>query len=331
MSQNLRLPVFDNIKFILIVLVIYCHLINVGLAVPWKVYQIIYSFHMPLFVLISGFFTNKDKPPLKFWDQTLNFGLLFIVFNLVTIYIYIYLCDKPPVDYPYVPSFALWYLLCMIYWRTMIWCIPDRILKSKFFFISVLCISVIPSIWYVNYLAVSRFLSFAPYFLIGWYLRNTDIVSRLSKLKVWQKSVVIAGGVISCFYAIRIPTGIFWGYEPLSMDFYQIIIFKVSAWVIAIVNSMTLFIIVPKTFSISEGRHTLAYYLLHTLILFPVVYYIAKLLPQNYFITVMVLLITLGILALLRRINWIDKALGIKPIETVMNHMRKNKSCNTSI
>ncbi len=64
---------------------------------------------------------------------------------------------------------------------------------------------------------------------------------------------------------------------------------------------------------------------------FPVVYYIAKLLPQNYFITVVVLLITLGILTLLRRINWIDKALGIKPIETVMNHMGKNKSCNTSI
>lgn len=87
--QHKRLPIFDNVKFILIVLVIYCHLINVGFAVPWKVYQIIYSFHMPLFVLISGFFTDKDKPALKYWDVTLNFAFLFVVFNLVTIYIYI--------------------------------------------------------------------------------------------------------------------------------------------------------------------------------------------------------------------------------------------------
>ena len=322
MSQNLRLPVFDNIKFLLIVLVIYCHLINVGLAVPWKVYQIIYSFHMPLFVLISGFFTNKNKPPLKFWDQTLNFGLLFIVFNLVTIYIYIYLCDKPPGSYPYIPSFALWYLLCMIYWRTMIWCIPNRILKSKIFFVSVLVLSVIPSIWYVNYLAFSRFLSFAPYFLIGWYLRDTDVVTRISTLSTWKKAVVIMAAAICCICATKIPTGIFWGHEPLQLEIYRTIIYKAAAWLIAIVNSLALFIIVPKTFSIGEGRHTLAYYLLHTLLLFPVLYYVARLLPSNYFVTAAVLLLTLAVLAGLRRISWIKKLLSLKPMET-LNKLRR--------
>ena len=56
-SRNGRL---DSIKFFLIILVAFGHLIessnrgDVGTAL----YSIIYAFHMPLFVLLSGYFTN---------------------------------------------------------------------------------------------------------------------------------------------------------------------------------------------------------------------------------------------------------------------------------
>ena len=204
----------------------------------------------------------------------------------------------------------------------MIWCIPNRILKSNVFFISILVLSVIPSIWYVNYLAFSRFLSFAPYFLIGWYLRDTDVITRISGLKAWNKLAVIVAAMLSCLCVTRIPIGILWGFEPLHLGIYKIIIFKVAAWLIAIINSIALFIIAPKTFSIGEGRHTLAYYLLHTLILFPVLYYVARLLPKNYFVTAAVLLLTLAVLAELRRINWIKRLLALKPME-MLNKLRR--------
>lgn len=251
--QN-RQPIFDNVKFILIVMVIYCHLINVGLAVPWNVYKIIYSFHMPLFVIISGFFTDKDKPAIKYWDVTLNFSLLFAVFNLVTIFIYILICDQPPIKYPYIPSFALWYLLCMIYWRTLIWCIPNKILKSKIFFVCILAISILPSIYYINYFAISRCLSFAPYFLIGWCLRGLDIVQWLNKIKLWQKCGIVILAIIGCLMATKIPIDIFWGHEPVEFEVINIIILKFIAMIIAIVNSIALFIIIPKSLNISEGK-----------------------------------------------------------------------------
>lgn len=321
--QHKRLPIFDNVKFILIVLVIYCHLINVGFAVPWKVYQIIYSFHMPLFVLISGFFTDKDKPALKYWDVTLNFAFLFVVFNLVTIYIYIYLCDQPPVKYPYIPSFALWYLLCMIYWRTLVWCIPNRILKSKLFFILVLAISILPSVYYLNYFALSRCLSFAPYFLVGWYLRNFDVITWLQKLNTWLKIGIVISAVIGCLFATKIPISIFWGHEPTDIDFIRLIIFKGFAWIIAILNSIALFLIIPRSLNFSEGQHTLSYYLIHTLILFPILDYISKLLPSNYLLTLLVLLVTLTIIAAIRRIKIIDRLLRIRPMDLLGKHNNK--------
>ena len=56
-SRNGRL---DSIKFFLIILVAFGHLIessNRGDA-GTALYSIIYAFHMPLFVLLSGYFTN---------------------------------------------------------------------------------------------------------------------------------------------------------------------------------------------------------------------------------------------------------------------------------
>lgn len=60
----------DGLKFILIVLVILGHSINVfGLEkdIPTQyIFQWIYLFHMPLFALLSGYFVNSSKNLKKF-------------------------------------------------------------------------------------------------------------------------------------------------------------------------------------------------------------------------------------------------------------------------
>lgn len=57
----------DGIKWLLIVLVTFGHVIEPALSNPIanKLYSIIYIFHMPLFVFISGYYANvKDKEKL---------------------------------------------------------------------------------------------------------------------------------------------------------------------------------------------------------------------------------------------------------------------------
>jgi fucose 4-O-acetylase-like acetyltransferase len=55
---------FDNLKFILIILVVFGHLIEryINQSIYLKVIFInIYLFHMPLFIFISGYFTKSIK------------------------------------------------------------------------------------------------------------------------------------------------------------------------------------------------------------------------------------------------------------------------------
>lgn len=57
----------DGIKWLLIVLVTFGHVIEPALSNPIanKLYSIIYIFHMPLFVFISGYYANvKNKEKL---------------------------------------------------------------------------------------------------------------------------------------------------------------------------------------------------------------------------------------------------------------------------
>lgn len=60
MKENARIIEYDYIKGILIFLVIWGHFIQfVGVEVNNPVHVWIYSFHMPLFIFISGFFSQK--------------------------------------------------------------------------------------------------------------------------------------------------------------------------------------------------------------------------------------------------------------------------------
>lgn len=66
----------DGTKFFLICLVVICHLmqgVRYTNPVFQCVYSVVYSFHMPLFVLLSGFFFHKTAA--KYIHKS-NLGLL---------------------------------------------------------------------------------------------------------------------------------------------------------------------------------------------------------------------------------------------------------------
>ncbi len=60
--MNQRLYKFDNIRFLLMFLVILGHLLEViHSEVGSQLYRVIYSFHMPLFIFVSGYFAKYDR------------------------------------------------------------------------------------------------------------------------------------------------------------------------------------------------------------------------------------------------------------------------------
>lgn len=101
----------DGIKWLLIVLVTFGHVIEPALSNPIanKLYSIIYIFHMPLFVFISGYYANvKDK------EKLISKGIMLLETFLVVMIpqCFYYGSIIPLLN----PENSGWYLISLITW-----------------------------------------------------------------------------------------------------------------------------------------------------------------------------------------------------------------------
>ena len=89
-AKKQRLYGYDNIKFILIFLVVLGHLLEVSSPFPGKdvLYKLIYSCHMPVFIFISGFFAKFHSSKIVFHQiyPYVLFQGLYIAFHYIVLY-----------------------------------------------------------------------------------------------------------------------------------------------------------------------------------------------------------------------------------------------------
>lgn len=176
-TRNYKL---DALKMCLIVLVIFGHIplldgfIDLYLPGNYDYMTMhamkgIYAFHMPLFVMLSGYFTRQKTLGVQFF-KSLKLLRLFVVFQIIDIFIKSVLLGETFcwLDALY-PCFALWYLLCLFYWRMLLSIIPQKwnpkCIVAISFFISI----AIGFIKIDGIMGLHRFFSFMPYFMIGHY------------------------------------------------------------------------------------------------------------------------------------------------------------------
>ncbi|EAD8587403.1 acyltransferase family protein, partial [Listeria monocytogenes] len=88
---------FDNAKFILIFLVVFGHFLQTFIADYAGVrvlYIYIYTFHMPAFVLISGFFAKSFGKPGYLKKTMKKLILPYVFFQLIYSIFYYFLLSK---------------------------------------------------------------------------------------------------------------------------------------------------------------------------------------------------------------------------------------------
>ncbi|HIH7688637.1 TPA: acyltransferase family protein, partial [Staphylococcus aureus] len=108
---------FDNARAILILLVVFGHMLQPytsGDKYLSALYLVIYSFHMPTFLFISGYFAkNIDKP---YYLEKISKRLIvpyMIFFAFFSIYYFLTgKSDELQLD-PFNPVFALWFLITL--------------------------------------------------------------------------------------------------------------------------------------------------------------------------------------------------------------------------
>ena len=180
MEMKTRNYKLDALKMCLIVSVIFGHIPLLGgllnLSLPngydfltLHVMKGIYAFHMPLFVMISGYFT-RSKPPGTQFMKSLKLLRLFVVFQAIDILIRHVLLGETFLSVRWLyPCFALWYLLCLFYWRMLISVIPQGWNPGPVVALSFLISIAVGFTDIDGIMGLHRFFSFMPYFMIGHY------------------------------------------------------------------------------------------------------------------------------------------------------------------
>lgn len=187
-----RLYGYDNIKCILIFLVVLAHLMEISAPFAGKdaLYKLIYAFHMPVFIFFSGFFA-------RYSSSKIVFHLLYPYLLFQTLYLffhnYILYPDTPAAFQFTTPYWALWYLLAMVFYYLLIPLLHQQKLWQCF---AVFILSIAASIiaGFFNeigfFLTLSRFFTFLPYFVLGYYTGQHKEQLREYAAKHWTKHVL---------------------------------------------------------------------------------------------------------------------------------------------
>lgn len=160
MSRNIKL---DNCKAILIFLVVFGHSLEFIYGtngVYGALRAIIYSFHMPAFVFLSGYFSTISKHKKSY--SVIMYLTTFFLFN--TTYALTPWSIEQPLNI-FFPQLIYWYLLCLCMWKICASVLLEIKHVIPISIIIALCIGY--SQQADRYLALSRFFCFLPFYLIG--------------------------------------------------------------------------------------------------------------------------------------------------------------------
>ncbi|MDO4340057.1 MAG: acyltransferase family protein [Eubacteriales bacterium] len=260
----------DNIKALLIFLVVFNHiiafqLVKVDIVIRYIWYAIT-IFHMPAFIFVSGYLSKKPQDVMK---NVKNLLIPYILGYSLTWYTQIWLGNK--VDYELLrPSgTVMWYLLALFVYRLTI----EALGKIRF----IVPLSIIFALWagtrpeFSTYLSTSRIVVFFPFFVAG-YLWKSEYTTAVRKFKGKWVLLPIAGallyGVPNYMISNQIPVDIFRGnhtYLVSGLSNVHGIILRLLMYLVSFVLILTFFAVLPDrklpwTFI---GKNTMGIYFFH--------------------------------------------------------------------
>ena len=194
---------FDNAKFILIFFVVFGHFLRSFIEdneTIYTIYKVIYTFHMPAFILVSGFFAKGfyQKGYVKKITKKLIFP--YLIFQIIYSVFYYFLYDQSEITLdPFNPQWSLWFLISLFCWNLMLLLFVKY--KAVISIIVSLAIGLLAGYadWVSNYLSLSRTLVFFPFFLLGYYLKKEYIYS-LFKIRFRLLALAVFVIVFAGFY-----------------------------------------------------------------------------------------------------------------------------------
>jgi fucose 4-O-acetylase-like acetyltransferase len=206
-SSSKRSKYFDNAKFILIFLVVFGHVISPLKekdGILFTLYTVIFLFHMPAFIFISGYFAKGFKKKGYFTKSVKKILIPYFIFQVIYSIYYYLIGQEEKLNFDFLhPHWTLWFLLSMFCWNIFLYAFA-RLRWLGFIFAVLIGIGIgyIDNIG--SFLSLSRTFVFFPYFLLG-YLLDGNQLKRIirSKFSLPVGFVVIFGTLL--LFAVGFP------------------------------------------------------------------------------------------------------------------------------
>ncbi|WP_078843285.1 acyltransferase family protein [Streptomyces albus] len=274
-GRSARDPFFDNAKLLAMVLVVVGHAwqpLKDSRAV-WAAYFFLYTFHMPVFILLSGYFsrTFRGRPRQV---QRLVAAVLVPYAVFETVYtLYGNAVDDRGNDISLLtPWYLTWFLIALFVWRLTapLWLLLRPPLAIG---LSVLIALLGAAFDADPVLNLDRVLQFLPFFVLGLLMRpeHWDLVRSR-----WMRIVslpLLAAGLVTAYWsrdrvtsewAVRSKT-----WEQLGVDWPAGLVMSLALLVCSLLLAAAFLAWVPRRqhWFTAFGAGTLVAYLLHGLII----------------------------------------------------------------
>jgi|SRR5690625_550544 len=265
---------FDNARLVLIFLVVFGHMIQPfinGSTAVNTFYMWVYTFHMPAFIFLSGFFA-KGSGSLAYVGRLARRLLIpYLIFQVIYTIFYIYVGQMSvPTDLFY-PRWSLWFLLSLFCWHLLL------IIFKRFPPLISLALALQLGV-IVGYFSevghtysLSRTIVFFPFFLAGYWVTKEHL--RLLKHSYVKMATILIMGVIAVAIYIAPEFNSGWllaskSYDVLGLPkhggFARLLVYLTSAFMAA---SFLAWIPRRRFIWTTLGERTLYVYLLHGFII----------------------------------------------------------------
>lgn len=267
----MRIVAFDYLKGVAIFLVVWCHCIQyiVGETFDNTFYSIVYSFHMPLFMIISGYLFSKKlggNLGILIGKQFKRLIIPNMVWGSIVLIMTTMLTTTPPELLKiFRLPFSCWFL-SSLFLSSIVYAISYK-LGVRSSVLSVILLSflsiLLPGNEFIKY--------FIPFFGIGLIFAQKDLINHILK---WPY-IIIFGCVIVAFYLL------FWSREfyvyctpnPSLYDLRSIkwvayfarILFgtSISVWFMFFIRKLDVRVTWLKKFLIQLSHNSLGIYVIH--------------------------------------------------------------------
>lgn len=172
-APKARIAVWDNARFVLILLVVVAHVVSTVRTqtdLGYGLYTFIYLFHMPAMIALSGLFSKADASP-RAARSTLQLLVTWVTWETIWALIHFFASGRGlPESWLIAPAWTLWFLLTLATMRILLPYIVRLRHPLLFSILLALAAGLSPVIG--TQFSASRTLCFMPFFVAGWLAMN---------------------------------------------------------------------------------------------------------------------------------------------------------------